>query len=400
MVSPARLSPNVSLPRRRSGRRSPASAVYCLVFLGTLFSLQPTTADGQSPAHSSRPANKRATLSWTALPDLPDELGVAGPFVGVHQQALIVAGGANFPRPVWENDKVWRDRIHVLTRTDNRYVWHDGGTLPQPIGYGSTISTADGIVCLGGNNGTATYDDVFLLQWDAAQQKARITAYPPLPLPCAYGAAARVGDTIYLAGGQQGTGLESAMTNFWSLDLAQRNNSDNFAWQQRTAWPGASRAFNLTVAQPRDGKDRVYVISGRRQEGQQTLFLRDTWEYTPATDRWQRRHDAPRCLMAGTAIGSKSGQIVVLGGADGSLFFQSDQLRDRHPGFIRDGLLYDTATDRWMPAGQLPRNQVTTQVVRWDGGMVVASGEVRPRVRSPQVWKFQLGDAASDALRK
>ena len=39
-------------------------------------------------------------LDWRPLPDLPNELGVAGPFVGVHNGALIVAGGANFaPRP-------------------------------------------------------------------------------------------------------------------------------------------------------------------------------------------------------------------------------------------------------------------------------------------------------------
>ena len=34
-------------------------------------------------------------LKWTALPDLPGGLGVAGPFAGVHNDALIVAGGAN-----------------------------------------------------------------------------------------------------------------------------------------------------------------------------------------------------------------------------------------------------------------------------------------------------------------
>ncbi len=38
-----------------------------------------------------------ARLAVKALPDLPDPIGVAGPFVGVHNDALIVAGGANFP---------------------------------------------------------------------------------------------------------------------------------------------------------------------------------------------------------------------------------------------------------------------------------------------------------------
>ncbi len=40
---------------------------------------------------------KENKLSWKALPDVPGKLGVAGPFAGVHNKALIVAGGANFP---------------------------------------------------------------------------------------------------------------------------------------------------------------------------------------------------------------------------------------------------------------------------------------------------------------
>ncbi|MDA7528144.1 hypothetical protein N8590_04075, partial [bacterium] len=41
-------------------------------------------------------------LSWSEISSLPDELGVAGPFAGVHKDALIVAGGANFPLLVWD----------------------------------------------------------------------------------------------------------------------------------------------------------------------------------------------------------------------------------------------------------------------------------------------------------
>lgn len=39
-------------------------------------------------------------LDWTELPELPElpaQLGVAGPFAGVSNDALIVAGGTNFP---------------------------------------------------------------------------------------------------------------------------------------------------------------------------------------------------------------------------------------------------------------------------------------------------------------
>ena len=44
-------------------------------------------------------------MEWEKLPDLPNQLGVAGPFVGVHNDALILSGGANFPLGVpWEKN--------------------------------------------------------------------------------------------------------------------------------------------------------------------------------------------------------------------------------------------------------------------------------------------------------
>ena len=42
---------------------------------------------------------------WEQLPNIPNQLGVAGPITGIHNGALLVAGGANFPKPIWESDK-------------------------------------------------------------------------------------------------------------------------------------------------------------------------------------------------------------------------------------------------------------------------------------------------------
>ncbi|MCH7917332.1 MAG: sodium/solute symporter [Planctomycetes bacterium] len=331
-------------------------------------------------------------LAWTELPPLPDELGVAGPFAGVHNDALIVAGGANFPQPVWDNKKVWQDRIHVLTKTGDGYVWRDGGTLARPIAYGAAVSTPDGIVCMGGNHAEETFDKVILLRWDASTGQVTVTDYPPLPKPCAYGAAALVGNVIYLAGGQSGASLETAMTNFWSLDLSRKGQPGEFVWRELTPWPGPSRALNLTVPQHNGYNDCVYVMSGRRQGGpsvEDVAFLKDVWEYTPATGHWRKRADVPRCVMAGTGIDSGQSHIFVLGGADGSLFFKGNELRNDHPGFPRQSLAYHTITDTWTDAGAIPRNHVTTIAVEWDGAIIIPSGEVRPRVRSPKVWSVK-----------
>ncbi|QDS89251.1 N-acetylneuraminate epimerase precursor [Rosistilla ulvae] len=329
-----------------------------------------------------------AALEWQPLPELPDELGVAGPFVGVHNDALIVAGGANFPRPVWGTDKIWHDRIHVLIRAGEQLQWIDGGTLTRPIAYGATVSTPDGIVCIGGNDAANTFDAVFVLRWNSQTRKFERRDYPKLPRPCVYGQAALIGDVIYLAGGQSGSGLDSAMDNLWSLDSSARNDPAQFQWHELPACPGGRRAFNLTVAQHNGQEDCLYVISGRREVAGTIEFLDDVWEFSPATESWRQRSSAPRCVMAGTSIGLGKRHLLVLGGADGTLFDRSDALRDDHPGFPRQALAYDTISDSWSSAGSMPQNQVTTVAVRWNNRIILPSGEVRPRVRTPKVWSI------------
>ena len=99
---------------------------------------------------------------------LEKNIGVAGPFVGVHNDALIVAGGANFPdKPLWDTDKVWHDKIYVLVdKGDGNFVWEHGGKLEKPIAYGSSVSTSEGVLCIGGDDSQKVYTDVFLLSWN------------------------------------------------------------------------------------------------------------------------------------------------------------------------------------------------------------------------------------------
>ncbi len=72
-------------------------------------------------------------LDWAELPQLPPPTGtehhwgLAGSFIGIDGDALIMAGGANFPHPVWESDKIWQDEIYVLVKDTNEehvsYRW-------------------------------------------------------------------------------------------------------------------------------------------------------------------------------------------------------------------------------------------------------------------------------------
>ena len=83
------------------------------------------------------------------------------------------------------------------------------------------------------------------------------------------------------------------------------------------------------------------------------------------------------------ALGAKS--LAGSGGADGQLFHQGDALKDDHPGFPKEAWAYHTITDTWTSAGPLPENQVTTSAVLWDDTIIIPSGEIRPRVRTPTI---------------
>ena len=77
-------------------------------------------------------------------------------------------------------------------------------------------------------------------------------------------------------------------------------------------------------------------MSGRRQKDAEaqrvSSFLRMSGSTRPRVILGDVAQTLPR-VMAGTALGSGQSHILVLGGADGSLFSQGDILRDNHPGF-------------------------------------------------------------------
>ncbi|MCC9658638.1 sodium:solute symporter family transporter [Rhodopirellula halodulae] len=346
-------------------------------------------------------AIKRASdvqMTWEPMPPLPNPLGVAGPFVGVDSDHLIIAGGANFPTPVWENQKRWHDRIHVLKRDGEQFDWLDAGTLPRSLAYGAAVSIPSdgqrtgGVLCLGGSDGRSVSDQVFLMHWNPERQIVEFTDFPPLPTPCVHMTANLLGDSVYIFGGQSNLELSSATNRFWKLDLSLAADPASLQWEALPDCPGSARAFHVAASQHNGFEPCLYVISGRSEANAKTKFLRDTWEYCPSEAKWRQRADAPACVMAGSVIGYGQSHCLVLGGDDGSLFGRADELHDNHPGFPKRNFAYHTITDRWVELPAPPLNQVTTQVVRWQDELWLPSGEIRPRVRTPAIYRIHLSE--------
>ncbi|HYR59612.1 MAG TPA: galactose oxidase [Chthoniobacteraceae bacterium] len=321
---------------------------------------------------------------WEQLPPIPDAEGFASPFAGVSGGALIVAGGANITGEKWNETftKRWFDSVFVLEKPDG--AWTHGGKLPRALGYGVSVTADDALICTGGSDATRHYADVFRLEWRGG--KLRTTTLPSLPEPCANACGALLGRTIYIAGGIETPAATTALKTFWALNL------DDAApqWRELEPWPGPERM--LSVAGVQDGA--FFIFSGAKlsagADGKPVReYLRDAYRYTPVRG-WKRIADLPRPAVAAPspAVPIGASGLLVMTGDDGTKV--NFQPIEQHPGFPRDVLAYDAAADRWTVAGETPFSRATVPVAKWGARFVIPNGEVRPRVRTPEVWALTI----------
>lgn len=321
-------------------------------------------------------------LDWTELPPIPDTNGFAGSFAGVSNDALIVAGGTNFPdKKPWEGGtKFWYDDVFVLPKPDGE--WRKAGKLPKANGYGVSITTDVGVVIVGGGNATEHFRDVVLLQWNGST--AHTSPLPPLPKPCAFMTGALSGTTIFVCGGIEHPEATKSMNTLWSLNLSDLD----AGWKVRDPLPAAGRI--LAAGGAHDGA--FFVFSGAAlkpdADGKPAReWLQDAWQFSP-TSGWKHLADPPRVAVAAPSPLPVSGErLLLIGGDDGAL--ANFEPKAKHPGFPRGVLSYNTASDSWTKEGEVPFSLVTTNAVSWNGRIVIPGGEARPGVRSPAVWSQQ-----------
>jgi arylsulfatase A-like enzyme/N-acetylneuraminic acid mutarotase len=347
------------------------------------------------------------------LPDLPETIGVAGSFVGAHNGALIVAGGANFSdKPLTEGGaKVWHEQIYVLT-PDNEH-WDTRFRLPRPLAYGGSASTRHGIVLAGGSDSQHDYAHVSLLSWNASERKLKQTALPALPLPMSKCRAVAINERVYVLSGQSSQHPANDLKKMWVMDL--NDPPQELRWTECCSWPGKPRA-NMTVAvQQCQGRECLFLFAGVHETNGETLrdFLTDAYRYDPAADKWTvidslpawddprpisdkaRFTKQPASATAAAAIGIGDDSICVFGGTTGRYILLPDgtmrPFADR-PLNPRRVLKYDVANNRWSHIGQTPIGAIVTSAARWNGQIVIPSGEIKPGIRTPRVQALRFSN--------
>jgi N-acetylneuraminic acid mutarotase len=193
-----------------------------------------------------------------------------------------------------------------------------------------------------------------------------------------------VGNTIYVAGGQESPTATVASRALFALDLSD----PSARWREVAPIPGPGRI--LATAASCGGA--FWVIGGAELSAgadgkSQRQYLTDAYRFDPAKG-WTRVADLPRPSVAAPspAAVDESG-FYVLGGDDGSAVGFTPP--EKHPGFSKRVYRFDLRSGRWQSAALLSAGHVTTPLVSWRGLWVIPSGEIRPGKRTPDVLVYE-----------
>lgn len=228
-------------------------------------------------------------FSWSDGKTLPVKEGLSNAIAGISNGVLIVAGGSNFNLPIQQGGKKQvHDLIYVAT-DDNTMNWITAGRLPAPLVNAAVVNFNGGLLVLGGTDGTNTSDQVFLLRWNTALSKIEIdSTFARLPLPLSSLSAAKLGNSIYIAGGQDAQNKPQG--GFWRLKLEPGEHAGVQQWEALQTWPAAARFGAAMVAQGNGEQECLYLLGGKGTGG----YLKDAFSYDPKKSRWKAIAALPR----------------------------------------------------------------------------------------------------------
>lgn len=366
--------------------------------------------------------NKYNAVGYHPLPKLAisGEQGVSGAFSGSLEDAIIVAGGCNFPNvPAADGgEKVFYDKIFLLENPkSNPSEWKEIGTLPKATAYGSSVSVPDGIVCIGGTNGQQSFPDAYLL--NIKNNEVVTKALPPLPIALDNFAAAYGSGYIYVAGGKS-----NGKISYKAYRMAYPNGT---SWEALPDIPGAGRIQPAAAVQNGSTGPCFYLMGGYSEPSKQTegVVHNNGIYYNPQTNTWKTTslispNGEIAALVGASAIPSGAAHIVFIGGVNHHIFEeainrpvlrikaeeqcdeltikklnQADSAYLHHPAswyqFNDELIIYHTITDTWVSESRSPQlAKAGASVVAHDGWWIVVGGESKPGIRSNETTGVEI----------
>jgi N-acetylneuraminate epimerase len=286
----------------------------CFFIFSLLCSLM---ASGQQPSAQ--------LTNWTKVGEFPatkgiPSIGLAGQSAGVFGNFMIVAGGTNFPDKMpWEGGrKVYYDDVFFYAKNANGVLTFSGKyKLPMNLGYAATASTEKGLFLAGGENETGILNRVMILK--VFKDIDELAFLPDLPIPLTNAMAVAYQSSVYVMGGET---VSKVSDKVFVMDL---NNTKN-GW---TSLPPLPHPISHGVAVFFNGQKNqgIYVLAGRakKQNGISDLYSTNHF-FDIATKQWTLKAPLPYGLSAGTGLLDPAGRILLFGGDRGEVFSKVEAL--------------------------------------------------------------------------
>jgi len=352
-------------------------------------------------------AQETSIVDWKVAVQLPvlngkPNPGLAGPVAGIHQDIMLIAGGANFPDGLpWEGgQKKYHTAIYLYgLSTGQPILLSSVDHLSKPLAYSASCNTIQGIVTAGGENANGYSTDAFLFALDAQTKVLNIQQLPSLPVATSNAVAISYGQLVYLLGGETASGTVDAC---WILNL----NNPAAGWKSIQPLP-APRAYASAVVTGMPDNPQIVLLGGRRKTpsgiSEISAFV---FAYSLNKGNWTELKSLPYPISAGTALALENDEIILFGGdraetftrveqklaaiatADerikASLISQKNQLLSNHPGFSKAVLAYNPLTGICKAIGEIPfPSPVTTTALIYQDTIILPTGEIRAGVRTP-----------------
>lgn len=347
--------------------------------------------------------------------------GVSAAFGGVLENAVLIAGGCNFPDIAAANGgkKVYYDQIYLLRDPESSGAkWEKAGRLPYCVANGASVTLPQGVVCIGGCNSTGSFRQVWLLKCNNIRSSVSVDSLPALPVAMDNLGAATDGRNIYVAGGN----CEGRPANrcFVLRGLEAQN------WEELPFFPGPARL--QPVGALCGGK--FYLMGGFQpvQDNHECIVSTDGLVYSPNDNSWSEVVEiCPKGGKQATALVGAAGmvldeeKIVFLGGVDWSVFKRAvdmpilqkqaeemgqidelERLKKEQAMYLKRDpewyefnsriLFYDTQKNVWTSIGGRPElARAGAVVVYYKGKLIIVNGEIKPGIRSAGVYMIDLG---------
>lgn len=293
----------------------------------------------------------------------PPPVASAGFARGARTTGPMVAGGNR-----WDKDsKLTLDETwsyHPANR-----AWHATARLPRPFALGVHGMVGDTLYLAGGDDGTTTRDEVMTVDQNGAG-----SLIARLPHPVAYAGGAILQGRLYLLGGSADASKPLAMHDrFLRVDLT------NGGVETLTPFPDGPIIHAAVVA----GKESIYVFTGGQVERSTARIVNSgrAWRFHPANGQWTRLPDYPLPVRGLAGIVLEDHRILLAGG------YHAPKSGEDPPTFTDASFVFDPVAQTYRPAPPLPYDAMFVGLVSHDKWVYAFGGESAPRERATRAYR-------------